>query len=60
MQPDCTWLNPFEEKTFKQDFMPYKKVGAVKNATIHAALNAEVSSSEMHVLVYATSEYRCV
>ena len=37
--------------------MPYKKVGAVKNATIHAALNAEVSSSEVHVIVYATSEY---
>lgn len=56
-QPDFTWLKPFEEKTFKQYFMPYKKVGAVKNATIHAALNAEVSSSEVHVIVYATSEY---
>ena len=29
-QPDFTWLKPFEEKTFKQYFMPYKKVGYVK------------------------------
>ncbi|HAZ36908.1 MAG TPA: DUF5107 domain-containing protein, partial [Clostridiaceae bacterium] len=32
-QPDFSWLKPFEEKTFKQYFMPYKSVEAVKNAT---------------------------
>lgn len=56
-QPDFTWLKPFEEKTFKQYFMPYKKVGAVKNATIHAALNIDLKEKGTSVTVYATSRY---
>ena len=56
-QPDFTWLKPFEEKTFKQYFMPYKKVGAVKNASIHAALNLEIAEDHIHVVVYATERY---
>ena len=43
-QPDFTWLKPFEEKTFTQYFMPYKKVGQVKNATIDAAVNLELTA----------------
>lgn len=53
-QPDFTWLKPFEEKTFKQYFLPYKKVGAVKNATIHCAVNLEKKGKEIHICVYAT------
>lgn len=56
-QPDFTWLMPFEEKTFTQYFMPYKKVGQVKNATVHAALNLEKSENGVHIIVYATEEY---
>ena len=46
-QPDFTWLKPFEEKTFKQYFMPYKKVGYVKNATIDAMVNMEIQDGEV-------------
>ncbi len=56
-QPDFTWLKPFEEKTFKQYFMPYKKVGAVKNATIHAALGAEIDRETIRVTIYGTQRY---
>lgn len=56
-QPDFTWLKPFEEKTFTQYFMPYKAVGEVKNASIHAALNVELREGGVYVCVYATSEY---
>ena len=56
-QPDFTWLKPFEEKSFKQYFMPYKKVGAVKNATIHAALGVEQEESGVRVTVYGTQVY---
>lgn len=56
-QPDFTWLKPFEEKVFRQYFMPYKKVGQVKNATIHAALGAEQTEGGLHVTVYATEKY---
>ncbi len=54
-QPDFTWLKPFEEKTFKQYFMPYKAVGQVKNATIDAAVNLEVEDGEIDICVYGTS-----
>ncbi|NLK27584.1 MAG: DUF5107 domain-containing protein [Clostridiales bacterium] len=57
-QPDFTWLKPFEEKTFKQYFMPYKAVGAVKNATFNAVVNMETRTDGIYVCVYASSEYK--
>lgn len=56
-QPDFTWLKPFEEKTFKQYFMPYKEVGEVKNASIHAMVNIEVTQENIDICVYSTGEY---
>lgn len=56
-QPDFTWLKPFEEKTFKQYFMPYKKVGAVKNATVHGAMNVEIEKENIKIIVYGTALY---
>lgn len=56
-QPDFTWLKPFEEKVFKQYFMPYKKVGPVKNASIHAVMNVEFEEKEIRVTVYGTGRY---
>lgn len=56
-QPDFTWLKPFEEKTFRQYFMPYKKVGSVKNATINAVLGVEAADGKVQVTVYATGRY---
>ena len=53
-QPDFTWLKPFEEKTFTQYFMPYKKAGSVKNASTEVVLNLEVEGGRAHVVVYAT------
>lgn len=58
-QPDFTWLQPYEEKTFTQYFMPYKDIGVVKNATIDAAVNLEIDEGNRTatVLVYATSVF---
>lgn len=57
-QPDFTWLKPHEEKVFKQYFMPYKEVGYIQNASIHAAINTEIHEDSTTVLVYATQEYK--
>ena len=57
-QPDFSWLKPYEEKVFKQYFMPYKAVGYVKNATIHAMLNMEVKSDGLYLCAYATQLYK--
>lgn len=58
-QPDFTWLQPYEEKSFKQYFMPYKDIGVVKNASVEAAVNLEVGDEERTatVLAYATSVF---
>lgn len=56
-QPDFTWLKPMEEKTFTQYFMPYKAVGAVKNASIDAVINLETGDGKVTVTAYGTQEY---
>ena len=38
--------------------MPYKNVGAVKNATINAAVNLERDGSDLRIKVYATSVFK--
>jgi len=58
-QPDFTWLQPYEEKSFKQYFMPYKNIGVVKNASLDAAVNLEVDEKNRSacVMAYATSRF---
>lgn len=43
-QPDFTYLKPYEEKSFVQYFMPYKAVGAVKNASTEVVMNVETAA----------------
>jgi len=57
-QPDFSWLQPNEEKTFAQYFMPYAQVGAVKNATKEAMLNIEWKGNDLHIRAYATAVYK--
>ena len=56
-QPDFTWLKPFEEKTFKQYFMPYKAVGQVKNATTEAVVHLSYDGKAAKIVVYTTGQY---
>jgi tetratricopeptide (TPR) repeat protein len=58
-QPDFSWLMPYEEKSFKQYFMPYKHIGVVKNASLDAAVNLEVDEKSRTAVVqaYASSEF---
>lgn len=55
-QPDFTFLKPYEEKSFRQYFMPYKCAGAVKNASLKAVLNVENEEGLIHITVYAPEE----
>ncbi|MFL5660530.1 MAG: DUF5107 domain-containing protein, partial [Ktedonobacteraceae bacterium] len=58
-QPDFAWLQPFEEKSFKQYFMPYKTIGEVKNASIEAVVNLDIDVAKRTATlqVYATSVF---
>ncbi|HQP45573.1 MAG TPA: DUF5107 domain-containing protein [Flexilinea sp.] len=53
-QPDFTWLKPFEEKRFTQYFLPYKKVGQVKNATKDVLLSADMKGNHLEFSIYGT------
>ncbi|HEY4151237.1 MAG TPA: DUF5107 domain-containing protein, partial [Chitinophagaceae bacterium] len=54
-QPDFSWLQPQEEKTFVQYFMPYSEVGLVKNATKEAVVNMELEENTLDLRLYVTS-----
>lgn len=54
-QPDFSWLQPFEEKEVKQFFFPYKAIGYVRNATIHAAVSLEITNGKAKLGAYATA-----
>lgn len=56
-QPDFSWMHPYEEKSFKQYFMPYYNVGMVKNATKEALLNLELEDGKVTVKIHLTSTY---
>ncbi len=52
-QPDFTFIAPYEEKNFVQYFMPYKDVGAVKNANVNIVVNLELEGSKAKVIAYS-------
>jgi tetratricopeptide (TPR) repeat protein len=54
-QPDFAWLHPFEEKDVKQYFLPYKRIGRVVNASVHAAVSLEVEDDRARLGAYTTS-----
>ena len=55
-QPDFTWLQPYEEKSWVQYFMPYAEVGYVKNATKDMILNVDVQGNNTKLILYATGK----
>lgn len=60
-QPDFAWLQPYEEKSWVQYFMPYQKVGMVKNATRDALVNLElIQNGKIRIILYTTSVHNKV
>jgi tetratricopeptide (TPR) repeat protein len=56
-QPDFSWIQPFEERTFTQYFMPYSELGAVKNATREALVNLEMEDETVTIRFYTTARH---
>lgn len=52
-QPDFTWLAPYEEKIFVQNFLPYSELGQVQNANTQLALKLERREQQLHLGLYA-------
>ena len=54
-QPDFSWMQPYEEKTFTQYFLPYRELGVVKNASQDLLLNLDKEDDKAIVKIFATS-----
>ena len=57
-QPDFSWLQPYEEKSWIQYFMPYSEVGYVKNANKEAIVNVETEKEKTEIILYTTSVFK--
>jgi tetratricopeptide (TPR) repeat protein len=55
-QPDFSWLQPYETKTFSQYWYPIQQIGPAKNANQEAAVNVELASGQICVGVCVTSK----
>ncbi len=44
-QPDYSWLQPFEVKSFSMFWYPFRQIGGVKNANLDAAVNLEIGAA---------------
>ena len=57
-QPDFSWINPYEEKTFTQYFLPYRELGVVRNASKDVLMNVEILGDMAIIKIFATSPLR--
>lgn len=57
-QPDFSWLQPYETKTFSQYWYPIQQIGPAKNANTEAAVNLEFDAGSARVGVCVTSRRR--
>lgn len=57
-QPDFTWLNPGETRTFEQYWYPIRDTGDVKNAGIDAAVNVEQRGDRLFVGFNVTGVFK--
>ncbi len=48
-QPDYSWLQPYEERTFSINWYPFRDLGGVKMANLDAAVNLDVTSGTAKV-----------
>jgi tetratricopeptide (TPR) repeat protein len=56
-QPDYSWLQPFETKTFSMNWYPFRDIGGVKKANLDAAVNLDIKDGQAKVGFYTTSAY---
>jgi tetratricopeptide (TPR) repeat protein len=56
-QPDYSWLQPFEVKSFSLNWYPFRDIGGVKKANLDAAVNLEVAGGTARVGFCTTSAY---
>jgi len=56
-QPDYSWLQPFETKSFSMYWYPFREIGGVKNANLEAAVNLEVAGGRARLGFYTPAAH---
>jgi tetratricopeptide (TPR) repeat protein len=56
-QPDFSWMQPYETKTFRQYWYPIQKIGPARNANRYAAVNLEVADRQVTIGVCVTEPF---
>lgn len=54
-QPDYTWMQPFEGRSFSMNWYPFRDIGGVKNANLDAAVNLDMEKNTARFGFYTTS-----
>jgi tetratricopeptide (TPR) repeat protein len=55
-QPDFSWMQPYEEKSFVQYFIPYRELGVIKDASADLLMNIFMKGNSAVLKLQATSE----
>ena len=56
-QPDFSFLQPGETKTWSQFWYPIQKIGAAQHATLDAAINLRLREQNLHLGIAVTREH---
>lgn len=57
-QPDYSWLQPYEARSFTMNWYPFRDIGGVKKANLEAAVNLEIANGSAKIGFYTTAEHR--
>ena len=56
-QPDYSWLQPYETKSFSMYWYPFRDIDGLKMANLDAAVNLDVADGNAKVGFYTTAAY---
>ncbi|MCU0455706.1 MAG: DUF5107 domain-containing protein [Bacteroidales bacterium] len=56
-QPDYSWMQPFEERSFSVNIYPFRGISGTKNANLDAAVNLEVKDGKALFGFYTTRAF---
>jgi len=56
-QPDYSWLQPYEGRSFSMNWYPFRDIGGVKKANLDAAVNLDVAGGNARMGFYTTSAH---
>src|SRR5208283_2447654 len=56
-QPDYSWLQPYETRSFQMYWYPFRDIDGVKNANLDAAVNLDITNNTAKVGFCVTSAH---